>query len=60
MFRDGYGYKEMLGENRSTTFTRLGDCSGYVKTKNYKTPLISATEEEKRQIEALMDAGVIL
>lgn len=60
MFRDGYGYKEMLGENRSTTFARLGDCSGYVKTKNYKTPLISATEEEKRQIESLMDSGVIL
>ena len=60
MFRDGYGYREMLGESRSTTFTQLSECSGYVRTKNYKTPLISATEEEKRKIEALMDSGVIL
>lgn len=60
MFRDGYGYKEMLGENRSTTFTQLSECSGFVKTRNYKTPLISATEDEKRQIEAQMDSGVIL
>lgn len=60
MFRDGYGYKEMLGENRSTTYTQLSTCSGYVRTKNYKTPLISATEEEKRMIENLMDSGVIL
>ena len=60
MFRDGYGYKETLGENRSTTFTQLSECSGYVKTRNYKTPLISATEEEKRKIESLMNSGVIL
>lgn len=60
MHKDGYGYAEILGENRSTTYTNLNSVSGFVQTKNYKCDIINATDAEKREIERLMDSGVIL
>ena len=60
MFRDGYGYFETLGANRSTTFVRLSDCSGYIQCENYKTDIIVATDTEKAEIEKLMNEGVFI
>lgn len=60
MFRDGYGYKQTLGMNRSTTYVRLAECSGFVKCKNYKTDIIVATDTEKTEIERLMNEGVFV
>lgn len=60
MFKDGYGYFETLGANRSTTFVHLSECSGYVKCENYKTDIIVATDTEKAEIERLMNAGVFI
>lgn len=60
MFNGGYGYKETLGENRSTTYTTLSTCSGFVQCKNYKSDIIVATEEEKKEIEMLMNQGVFI
>lgn len=60
MFKDGYGFFETLGANRSTTYVRLSECSGYVQCKNYKTDIIVATDTEKSEIERLMNAGVFL
>ena len=60
MFNGGYGYRETLGENRSTTYTTLSTCSGFVQCKNYKSDIIVATEEEKKEIEALMNQGVFI
>lgn len=60
MFRDGYGYFETLGANRSTTYVRLSDCSGYIKCENYKTDIIIATDTEKAEIERLMNDGVFI
>ena len=60
MFKDGYGFKQTLGENRSTAYIQLGECSGYVRTKNYKTDIIIATDTEKMEIERLMNEGVFI
>lgn len=60
MFRDGYGYNQTLGMNRSTTYVRLNECSGFVKCKNYKTDIIVATDSEKQEIENLMNSGVFI
>lgn len=60
MFKDGYGYFETLGANRSTTYVHLSECSGYVKCENYKTDIIVATDTEKAEIERLMNAGVFI
>ena len=60
MFNDGYGYHETQGANRSTTYVNLSTCSGFVQCKNYKSDIIIATEDEKREIESLMNAGVFL
>jgi hypothetical protein len=60
MFNGGFGYKETLGENRSTTFVKLNSCSGFTQCENYKTDIIVATEDEKAEIERLMNEGVIL
>lgn len=60
MFNGGYGYRETLGENRSTTYTTLSTCSGFVQCKNYKSDIIVATEEEKREIETLLNQGVFI
>lgn len=60
MFKSGYGYKETLGWNRSTTYVRLAECSGFVRCKNYKTDIIVATEDEKNEIERLMNEGVFI
>ena len=60
MFKDGYGYHETLGQNRSTTYVKLSECSGYVQCKNYKTDIIVATDTEKREIEQLMNNGVFI
>lgn len=60
MFKSGYGYKETLGWNRSTTYVHLKECSGYVKCKNYKTDIIVATDTEKEEIERLMNEGVFI
>lgn len=60
MFKDAYGYHELLGANRLTGYMKLMECSGFVKCKNYKTDLIVATEVEKREIERLLDEGVFI
>lgn len=60
MFNGGYGYAETLGLNRSTTYIRLSQCSGFVRCRNYKTDIIVATTAEKSEIEQLMDQGVFL
>ena len=60
MFKDAYGYHELLGANRLTGYMKLMECSGFVKCKNYKTDLIVATEDEKREIERLLDEGVFV
>lgn len=60
MFKDGVGYEETLGVNRSCVYVRLSECSGYVQCANYKTDIIVATDTEKAEIEKLMNAGVFL
>ena len=60
MFRDGYGFEETLGANRSTTYVRLSECSGFIKCENYKTDIIVATDTEKAEIEKLMNGGVFI
>lgn len=60
MFNSGYGYNEILGANRSATYVSLSSCSGFVQCKNYKSDIIIATDEEKAEIERLMNAGVFL
>lgn len=60
MFRDAMGYHEILGANRSTGYLTLNTCSGYVQCNNYKCDIIVATDEEKREIERLMDSGVFI
>jgi hypothetical protein len=60
MHRDGYGYAEILGENRSTGYLQLRSCSGFTQCVNYKCDVIVATTEEKQEIESLMNAGVFL
>lgn len=60
MFKNGYGFDETLGENRNVCYAQLSDCSGFVQTKNYKCDVIVATNEEKAEIERLMDSGVFL
>lgn len=59
-FRDCYGYQQILGLNRSTGYTKLNECSGYVKCRNYKTDIIVATDSEKLEIEQLMNNGVFI
>ena len=60
MFNEGFGYHQILGANRSTTYMRLSDCSGFTQCKNYKCDIIVATEDEKSEIERLMNEGVML
>ena len=60
MFKDGFGYQQTLGFNRSTTYVHLNECSGFVKCKNYKTDIIVATDTEKLEIERLMNEGVFV
>lgn len=60
MFKDGYGYEQILGANRSTAYLRLNECSGFTKCINYKCDIIVATDEEKQEIERLMNSGVML
>lgn len=60
MFKGAYGYHETLGANRSTAFVRLDSCSGFVQCKNYTCNVSNATEEEKKEIERLLDNGVLL
>lgn len=60
MFNGGFGYRETLGDNRSTTFVKLNTCSGFVQCENYKTDIILATTPEKEEIERLMNTGVFL
>lgn len=60
MFNGGYGYKETQGVNRSTTYERLENCTGFVRCINYKTDIITATQEEKDEIERLLNEGVFL
>lgn len=60
MFKGGYGFHETLGANRSTAFVRLDSCSGFVQCKNYKCNVSNATDEEKREIERLLDGGVFI
>lgn len=60
MFRGGYGYRETQGDNRSTTYTTLDTCSGFIQCQNYKSNVITATDDEKAEIESLMNTGVFL
>lgn len=60
MFKDGEGYPEIIGENRSCKYTQLRSCSGFTQCQNYKCDVIVATTEEKQEIESLMNAGVFL
>lgn len=60
MFNDALGYQQVLGVNRSTTYVHLSDCSGFTQCKNYKCDIIIATEDEKAEIERLMNEGVML
>lgn len=60
MFRDGYGYAEINGESRSCCYVQLSTCSGMVRTRGYKCDIIVATDDEKSEIESMMDAGVFL
>lgn len=60
MFRDGLGYEQVLGANRSTAYVRLNECSGFTKCVNYKCDIIVATDDEKQEIERLMNMGVML
>lgn len=60
MFKDGYGYSEIIGESRQSTYTQLKQCSGFTRCKDYKCDIIVATDEEKNEIEQLMAAGVFL
>lgn len=60
MFKGAYGYHETVGANRSTAFVRLDSCSGFVQCKNYKCNVSNATDEEKREIERLLDNGVFI
>ena len=60
MFRNGVGYEETLGANRSSAYVMLSDCSGYIKCENYKTDIIVATDTEKAEIERLMNEGVFI
>ena len=60
MFKDANGYDTILGESRNACYDTLSHCSGFVQTKNYKCDIIVATDEEKAEIERLMDSGVFL
>lgn len=60
MFKMAYGLKETLGLNRSTTYVKLSECSGFTKCRNYKCDIIVATSEEKAKIEQLMNSGVFM
>ena len=60
MFKDGYGYEQVLGANRSTAYVRLSECSGFTKTVNYKCDIIVATDGEKTEIEQLLNGGVMI
>lgn len=60
MFKDGYGYPEIIGESRQCTYTQLSSCSGFTQCKDYKCDIIIATDAEKVEIERLLNAGVFL
>lgn len=60
MHKDAYGYHELLGANRSTGYVSLNSCSGFTQCKNYKCDIIVATDDEKAEIERLMNAGVFI
>ena len=60
MFRDGLGFEQVLGANRSTAYMRLSECSGFTKTVNYKCDIIVATDGEKAEIEQLLNGGVMI
>lgn len=57
---NAYGYPEIMGMNVSKAFERLGDCSGFIKTENFKCEVIVATTDEKLEIERLLNAGVFV
>ena len=60
MFRDGLGFEQVLGANRSTAYMRLSECTGFTKTVNYKCDIIVATDGEKTEIEQLLNGGVMI
>ena len=60
MHKDAYGYHELLGANRSTGYLSINTCSGFTQCKNYKCDIIVATDDEKAEIERLMDSGVFI
>lgn len=52
-------YKEYSGLPSYMTY-KLGDCSGYTKVENVIDNTVSATDEEKAEIERLLKEGVYL
>lgn len=60
MFKDGYGFEQVLGASRSTAYMRLSECNGFTKTVNYKCDIIVATDGEKTEIEQLLNGGVMI
>lgn len=60
IFNHAYGYEQALGANRSTTYEHINNCTGFTQCKNYKCDIIVATENEKAEIERLMNEGVML
>lgn len=60
MHKDAYGYHELLGANRSTGYLSINTCSGFTQCQNYKCDIIVATDDEKAEIERLMNSGVFI
>ena len=52
-------YKEYSGLPSYITY-KLGACSGYTKVENVIDNTVSATDEEKAEIERLLKEGVYL
>lgn len=53
------GYEEYIGES-THKIMQIGLLTGYVKTDSYRANFTDATDEEKAEINALMDGGVIV
>lgn len=60
MHERGFGYGQAIGTDKKHLATSIGSESGYVLTENYKATSIICTEDEKREIERLMDSGVFI
>lgn len=60
MHNNAEGYAEVIGENKSR-LAQVGDqAGGFIICENYKCDIIVATDDEKAEIERLMNAGVFV